>query len=98
MQKMQTRVNLKLEIETMKKIAVIDFKTNNNNLLRELSPAESETVSGGVFGAGLQIFNINTADIKNAASNIENTAEIFSIHDNKVGTLDLSRSVYLWVW
>ncbi|MGM3308364.1 hypothetical protein ACSQ6I_20705 [Anabaena sp. WFMT] len=67
-----------------------------NTLFRELSPDEIETVSGGIMGAGLEMINTNTADVQNAGSIVDTNAQAFTIHENKVGTVDMSRSVYIW--
>ncbi|TAF09220.1 MAG: hypothetical protein EAZ77_05805 [Nostocales cyanobacterium] len=80
----------------MKKIVITDLTNNNvNGLFRELSLPETETVSGGSGGS------VNNYFISGNTGNVETTGTgdvkgvDSGIRDNKVATVDYSRSMYV---
>ncbi|MEA5576844.1 hypothetical protein [Anabaena sp. UHCC 0451] len=77
----------------MKEIIIADLKTHNeNSLFHELSLAETSTISGGTLNNYFITTNAgdvngpSTGDIKGVDS---------GIRDNKVNTIDYSRSTYI---
>lgn len=75
----------------MKKIIIADLMTNNDdNLFHKLSLSETETISGGTLNS--YFISSNTGD---TTTGVSNTTETGTIHDNKVNTMDYSRSTYI---
>ncbi len=80
----------------MRKILILVLKTNNvNSLFCELSQAEIETIYGGSGGSvNNYLITSNTGDTTVGSSP---TVETGTIHDNKIGTVDMSRSTNIWI-
>lgn len=76
-------------------IPITNF-TNVRLFLHYLSPYQSEAVSGGYTSVSL----INITDGINTVENTYRGAYSFNFHDNKIYTVDYSRSNYNWffIW
>ncbi len=63
--------------------------------LHNLTPSQSETVSGGYIFVSLN-------NITGGINGIENAYYLgdysFNFHDNKIHTIDYSRSIYNWIY
>ncbi len=82
----------------MDKIVIPDLHpTDVDTSIYELSSAEVKTVSGGIYWGGYP--NIHIASFHDSVNSPSTTYEgAGNFHDNKINTVDYSRSSYFWIY
>ncbi|BAT55323.1 hypothetical protein NOS3756_43020 [Nostoc sp. NIES-3756] len=80
----------------MSKIIISDSPCNRiNTFIQKLTPEEADTILGGMYPYGFKIINITDSVSINTVGG-DNTVEAgtnsISYHDNKIHTIDYSRS------
>ncbi len=80
----------------MSKITMLNLHyTRNQKFIQKLTPEEAETILGGIYPYGFHIVNITDSVSINTIggdNTIEAGTNSVSYHDNKIHTIDYSRS------
>jgi len=86
-----------MKVKLMSKILVLSFhSTRSQTFIQKLTPEEAETILGGSYPYGFHIVNITdsvTINTSGGDDTVEAGINSISYHDNKINTVDYSRSI-----